>query len=203
MQTRLTTIATGLVAFVAAVVSYVHIFHVAHSHGADPFTAALLPLSIDGVVAVASAKLLSGDLRSLVRMTLLLAVVATLAANVAYGLAYGPVGALVSAWPAVAFLCCIELLAHRVHPAKTCQTALRATQSDSKPAPKQPIREPAVRRSTTLTEPSRTMPRPIIEPLIPEARSMVADNPNVSVNELAKRFSIAWVTAKKLKAAAA
>jgi hypothetical protein len=37
-------------------------------------------------------------------------VAATVAANVAYGATYGPVGAVISAWPAVAFVGSAELL---------------------------------------------------------------------------------------------
>jgi hypothetical protein len=45
----------------------------------------------------------------LARFMLGLAVVATLAANIAYGLPYGLPGALISGWPAVAFIGCAEM----------------------------------------------------------------------------------------------
>ncbi len=45
----------------------------------------------------------------LARGMLTLAVVATLAANVGYGLPYGIPGALISGWPAVAFIGCAEM----------------------------------------------------------------------------------------------
>jgi hypothetical protein len=46
----------------------------------------------------------------LARVMLGLGVAATVAANVAYGAAFGPVGAVISAWPAVAFVGSAELL---------------------------------------------------------------------------------------------
>jgi hypothetical protein len=111
---RVTTGAVLFVAVIAAVVSYVHIRHLAAVHGQDPLTAALLPLSIDGTVVAASMVML-GAARAglgtpgLARFMLGLAVVATLAANIAYGLPYGLPGALISGWPAVAFIGCAEM----------------------------------------------------------------------------------------------
>jgi len=46
---------------------------------------------------------------SLARFMLVLAVGATLAANVGYGLPYGLAGAALSGWPAVAFIGCAEM----------------------------------------------------------------------------------------------
>jgi hypothetical protein len=111
---RVTTGAVLFVAVIAAVVSYVHIRHLAAVHGQDPLTAALLPLSIDGTVVAASMVMLRAaraglGTPGLARFMLGLAVVATLAANIAYGLPYGLPGALISGWPAVAFIGCAEM----------------------------------------------------------------------------------------------
>jgi hypothetical protein len=46
----------------------------------------------------------------LARCMLVLGVGATVTANVAYGAPYGPVGAIISAWPAVAFIGSAEML---------------------------------------------------------------------------------------------
>jgi hypothetical protein len=74
----------------------------------------LLPLSIDGTVAAASLVMLRAARNRigtpwLARAMLALAVLATLAANVGYGLPYGVPGALLSGWPAVAFVGCAEM----------------------------------------------------------------------------------------------
>lgn len=111
---RLTAAAVLLVAAIAAVVSYVHIEDLAVTHGQTLLAAVLLPLSIDGTVAAASLAMLRAARAGLPtprlgRFMLGLAVVATLAANVAYGIPFGVPGALLSGWPAVAFIGCTEL----------------------------------------------------------------------------------------------
>jgi hypothetical protein len=102
------------VAGIAAVVSFVHIQQLAVTHGQTPLAAMLLPLSIDGTVAAASLVMLRAARNRigtpwLARTMLSLAVLATLAANVGYGLPYGIPGALLSGWPAVAFVGCAEM----------------------------------------------------------------------------------------------
>jgi hypothetical protein len=109
-----TAAAVLLVSAIAAVVSYVHIDHLAVTHGQPALAGALLPLSIDGTVAAASLAMLRAArcgrrTPGLARFMLGLSVAATLAANVAYGLPFGPVGALVSGWPAVAFVGSAEM----------------------------------------------------------------------------------------------
>jgi hypothetical protein len=103
------------VAGVAAVVSYSHIYELGRTHGQTSAAARLLPLSVDGLIVAASLVLLieacagrSGT--PLARVMLGLGVAATIAANIAYGAAYGLTGAAVSAWPAVAFIGSAELL---------------------------------------------------------------------------------------------
>jgi hypothetical protein len=126
---RLTRVGTAaavlLVAAIAATVSFVHIEELAVTHGQTFLAAVLLPLSIDGTVAAASLVMLRaarGGLGTpgLARFMLTLAVVATLAANIGYGLPYGIPGALLSGWPAVAFIGCAEmaiLMVRRARPA--------------------------------------------------------------------------------------
>jgi Protein of unknown function (DUF2637) len=109
-----TATAVLLVAAIAAVVSFVHIEHLALTHGQAPLAAALLPVSIDGTVAAASLVMLRAARAGLgtpwlARGMLGLAVAATLASNVGYGLPYGVPGALLSGWPAVAFIGCAEM----------------------------------------------------------------------------------------------
>jgi hypothetical protein len=111
---RWTAAAVLLVAAIAAVVSFVHIEHLAVTHGQTQLAAYLLPVSVDGTVAAASLVMLRAARAGLgtpvlARAMLGLAVAATLAANVGYGLPYGLPGALLSGWPAVAFIGCAEM----------------------------------------------------------------------------------------------
>jgi hypothetical protein len=105
----LTVWAVLLVAAIAATVSFVHIEALATRYGQPPLAAWLLPLSIDGTVAVSSPAMLRAARAAvsapwLARAMLLLAVGATLACNVGYGVTHGWPGALLSGWPAVALL---------------------------------------------------------------------------------------------------
>jgi hypothetical protein len=119
MKTTLTTaaasVAVATVATCAAVVSFGHIETLALSHG-QPLTAArLLPVSVDGLLTAASLVLLDAarsgrKVPTLARYMLALGVLATVAANVAYGWRFGLVGMAVSAWPAVAFIGSVEIV---------------------------------------------------------------------------------------------
>jgi hypothetical protein len=96
------------VAGFAAVVSYSHIYGLGRAHGQDGTAARLLPLSVDGLIVAASLVLLHGarndrDAPALARLMLWFGISATIGANIAYGAGYGLLGALISAWPAVAF----------------------------------------------------------------------------------------------------
>ena len=67
-----------------------------------------------GLILAASLVLLhearnDRDAPALARFTLWLGISATIGANVAYGAGYGLLGALVSAWPAVAFIGTVEI----------------------------------------------------------------------------------------------
>jgi hypothetical protein len=109
-----TTAAVLFVAVIAAVVSFVHIEHLAAVNGQTMLAAYLLPLSIDGTVVAASMVMLRAARAGLgtpwlARFMLGLAVTATLAANIGYGLPHGMPGALISGWPAVAFIGCAEM----------------------------------------------------------------------------------------------
>ncbi len=84
-------------------------------HGESGALALAYPLTIDGMIYASSMVLLNAARRGAERPRLAyfalgLGVAATLAANVAAGLAYGPVGALVSTWPAPALVISYELL---------------------------------------------------------------------------------------------
>jgi hypothetical protein len=117
-------IAVTAVAIIAAIVSFNHIDALALTHGYSYFTAALLPFSVDGLIVAASLSLMAGIRSGLSRFGIGLGVSATLAANVAYGAHFGVVGALVGAWPAVAFVIAAEILVGmlRARPASLAET---------------------------------------------------------------------------------
>jgi hypothetical protein len=117
----------ALVAVDAAIVSYSHIYGLATGqwgNGAETgVQARLLPLSIDGVIAEASLVKLYAARHKLVGKTglatfmLWLGITATVAANVTHGLpasvlsphVHDWIGALLSAWPAGAFIGSVEM----------------------------------------------------------------------------------------------
>ena len=119
MMDRLIRITTALavvaVAVVAAVISYQHAFELVRSHGESGVTARLLPFTVDGLIWVASMVVLDASRRGppvprLAAWSLGTGIVATVGANLAHGVGHGPVGALVSAWPALPLVGSFELL---------------------------------------------------------------------------------------------
>ena len=119
MTDRLIRITTALavvaVAVVAAVISYQHAYELVRSHGESRVTARLLPFTVDGLIWAASMVVLDASRRNqpvprLAAWSLGTGIVATVGANLAHGVGHGPVGALVSAWPALALVGSFELL---------------------------------------------------------------------------------------------
>jgi Protein of unknown function (DUF2637) len=116
---RLTRITTALamvtVASVAAIISYQHAYELVRTHGESGLTARLLPFTVDGLIWAASMVVLDASRRNqhvprLALWSLGAGIVATVGANLAHGLGHGPIGALVSAWPALALVGSFELL---------------------------------------------------------------------------------------------
>jgi hypothetical protein len=113
---RITTaLAVATVATVAAVISYRHAYELVSTHGETGVTARLVPFTIDGLILAASMLILDANRRNrpvplLARWCLGAGIMATIGANLAHGLGHGPIGALVSAWPALALGGSFELL---------------------------------------------------------------------------------------------
>ena len=113
---RITTaLAVVTVAVVAAIISYQHAYELVRSHGEPGLTARLLPFTVDGLIWAASMVVLDASRRNrpvprLAAWSLGAGIVATVGANLAHGIGHGPVGALVSAWPALALIGSFELL---------------------------------------------------------------------------------------------
>ncbi|WP_243717042.1 DUF2637 domain-containing protein [Actinomadura darangshiensis] len=119
MTDRLIRITTALavvaVAAVAAVISYRHAYELVHSHGESGPTARLVPFTVDGLIWAASMVILDASRRKqaappLAKWSLAVGIVATVGANVAHGASHGALGAIVSAWPALALVGSFELL---------------------------------------------------------------------------------------------
>jgi hypothetical protein len=160
---RITTaLAVLMVAGVAAVISYQHAYELVTSHGETGFTARLLPFTVDGLIWAASMVVLDASRRNqpvprLALWSLASGIVATVGANLAHGLGHGPVGALVSAWPALALVGSFELLMlliRKHHQAGAGQGA--GVASDVAPGAAEPV-PPVVQLAPTLDQAVRDL----------------------------------------------
>lgn len=118
------------VAAFAAVVSYSHIYGLGRAYGQDGTAARLLPLSVDGLILAASLVLLhearnDRDAPRLARLMLWLGIGATIGANIAFGAGYGLLGAVISAWPAVAFIGSVEIAMQQVRRSRVPRAVIR------------------------------------------------------------------------------
>jgi hypothetical protein len=119
---------TLMVAGVAAYSSYEHQRHFAATGGADPTGARLWPLSVDGLLLLASIGLLrtgphaSRRTRAVLWAAFILGIAVSLAANIAAAPNLGWQPVLVAGWPPVALLLAVELLADHPVPAPACST---------------------------------------------------------------------------------
>lgn len=145
-----------IVAAVAAYSSFEHQRGFALRGGADATNAMLWPLSVDGLLLLATVGLLkpgqrSRRMRIAVWVAFLGCIAVSLAANVAAAprLAWQPV--LVAGWPPVALLLAVELLAHR-------SRSPRAETTPAAPSvePAAPVENPV---TETSTETERETPR--------------------------------------------
>jgi hypothetical protein len=174
-----TIAAVAIVALVAAFVSYRHALQVVRLHGEGWPVAQLYPLTIDGLIYAASMVLLDAARRRaappvLAYAALGLGIAATLAANVAAGLVYGPAAAVIAAWPAPALVISYELLMFLVRTSATPRTGDQTT---------------AARVAATSAEAAR----------LAYAASAEAASP-LSERALADRFGIPRTQAKKIRA---
>lgn len=119
MTGRLIRITTALavvaVAGVAAIISYQHAYELVRSYGESGATARLAPFTVDGLILAASMVMMDASRRSqrvprLAGWSLAVGILAAVGANLAHGVVHGPIGALVSAWPAVALAGSFEML---------------------------------------------------------------------------------------------
>lgn len=150
MVDRLTRITTALavvaVAGVAAIISYRHAYELVRSHGEAGTTARLVPFTVDGLIWAASMVILDASRRkqpapALAKWSLAVGIVATVGANVAHGASHGVIGALVSAWPALALVGSFELLMTLTRAAATHTAPQRNEQRTTAERPEPPRTE--------------------------------------------------------------
>jgi hypothetical protein len=156
-----TVTAVLAVAAVAALISYRHAVAVVTGHGESGMVGHLYPVVIDGLIVAASMVLLDAarhrDPAPRLAASLLTAgIAATLAANVLAGTGYGPLGAVVAAWPALAFVGCYELLMLLVRAsarrARAGGPPLPPAAPALAPAPKPPAKSAPKRAKTAAPE---------------------------------------------------
>jgi len=185
--TRWTAVAAVLaVAAVAAVISYRHAVLVVTGHGEPGMVGHLYPVVIDGLIVAASMVLLDSarhrEKPPVLSLWLLGAGIgATLAVNVLAGVGYGPLGAIVAAWPAAGFVGCYELLMMLVR-----ASARRAGDGGAR-------RAPDAVPSPVPTDAENAA-------LIALRATLAAGNP-LSQNQLAERFGLTRAQATKVRSA--
>ena len=145
-----TALAVIAVASVAAIISYQHAYELVRTHGESGLTARLLPFTVDGLIWAASMVVLDASRRNrrvprLALWSLGAGIVATVGANLAHGLGHGPVGALVSAWPALALVGSFELLMLLIRTATNAAPANPADHPMSVSTPDAPATDEVVR----------------------------------------------------------
>ncbi|MEU7171284.1 DUF2637 domain-containing protein [Micromonospora tulbaghiae] len=136
---------TVAVTVIVAVASYDHMRELAEHAGQPPLLAALLPLSVDGMILVATLAL--GDGRRS-RWSAWLAFVLGVAASLAANVIVAPpdtTARVVSAWPAVALLLTVEILARSGRAAEAVAETVPAAEAvPVSPAPAPVLVAPSV-----------------------------------------------------------
>ncbi|MBN1171100.1 MAG: DUF2637 domain-containing protein [Micromonosporaceae bacterium] len=132
-----------MVAAIAAWSSYSHMVHVALAFGERPEVAYALPFSVDGMLVVSSVVMVDDKgrglrVRPVARLAFTAGVLASVAANIAA--AHPSVGArAVAAWPAIALLLVVEMLARPPGPATAVAEPV-ARRPAVRPAATPPVR---------------------------------------------------------------
>ncbi|MDG6110249.1 DUF2637 domain-containing protein [Dactylosporangium aurantiacum] len=175
-------VSTAAVATIAAWSSWSHMVHVALRHGERPEVAYVLPISVDGMLIVASAVMVE-DKRNghRVRWSARIAFVAGVAASVAANIAAAQptVGArIVAAWPAVAMLLVVEMLS-RAKPANPATDITPPNEGDADSRTDDPA-------STTL-DASLTGPAKPSSDLAPEPPPFVQDESSADTSHGVRR----------------
>lgn len=125
-----TTLSVIVLAIIAAIISYKNMYLLVRRYGETSWTAALLPVSVDGMIAASSMSLLldsrQGRRSGLLPWALLIiGSAASLAANVAVA-EPSAVGRLIAGWPSCALIGSYELLMRQIR-----NTSMREKQAQS------------------------------------------------------------------------
>jgi hypothetical protein len=196
-------VVVGVAAF-AAVVSYSHIFDLGVHHGQSGTAARLLPLSVDGLIAAASLVMLHAARNQLpvpwlARICLAGGVGATVAANVAYGLPFGWLAAVVSAWPAVAFVGSVEMAVRFVRDGRhfaaggdRTSDSDRGTDDDSDQGHGRPD------AGTGKSQPGRQRQRPKPPSANDRVRDILRRDPGLPKGEVANRAGVSVRTVERV-----
>jgi DNA-binding transcriptional ArsR family regulator len=158
--------------------------------GQSPLLATLLPLSVDGLLLVATIALGDGRRhRGSAWLAFFVGVAASLAANV-LATPGGALARVVSAWPAVALLLTVEVLA------RSGKAAPVAAPVASAPAPVA-VAEPVPVAATTgpAAEP------PTVTGTAARVAALVADRPHLSAADVAASLGVSARTARRHLAA--
>ena len=186
--TRWTAVLAVLaVAAVAAVISYRHAVTVVIAHGEPGMVGHLYPVVIDGLIVAASMVLFDAGRHQEQAPALSLwllgaGIAATLAVNVLAGVSAGLLGAIVAAWPALAFVGCYELLLMLV------RASARRTAGESADNPRG---LPDVLSAPVPTDAENAA-------LIALRATLAAGNP-LSQNQLMERFKLTRAAAAKVR----
>lgn len=111
-RSRVSAIGLALVAAVALTASFIHLRALALMAGESQLTAALLPVSVDGLLLAAGGTMRAqaerGRRDAIVAAAFVSGVAATVAGNTYVGMQHGTLGALVAAWTPLAALLAFE-----------------------------------------------------------------------------------------------
>lgn len=179
MRAQLARIDAVLIqAVIAAALSFAHLHDVASAAGQDGWKAWAYPISVDLLLVAAWRRLRNGDAKAAGWCWFVIALVASLGANVATAglLDMDHVPAwlriLVAGWPAVAFLGG-TLLAHSAPTGQADPTASQVTEARDQFEDTED-QEGAPAPALELSEPSAAEPDPIPAPALPPAVSVPA-----------------------------
>jgi hypothetical protein len=166
---RATIITVVVLAGIAAVVSYRHMHQLAIRHGESPWSAALVPLAVDGMIVAASLALLE-DSRAgrrgglLPWIFLIISSGASLAANVAVA-EPSLAGRIIAAWPSLALIGAYEMLMRMIRQYATARADRhpkavneRVPLNDASGMRGQQLQRQAWHWATTNRQPDGTLP---------------------------------------------
>jgi hypothetical protein len=114
-HTLVRNVSSGAVAAIAAWSSYSHMVHLAVRHGERAEVAWALPFSVDGMLIVSTIVMVDDKrhghrVRPMARLAFTIGVIASIAANIAAAHPT-PSARIIAAWPAIALLLVVEMLA--------------------------------------------------------------------------------------------